>query len=60
MGGSDELFVIEADEYDGAFLGLNPALAIVTNIDFEHPDMFESIQDVQSIFTRFMRRVNTG
>ena len=60
VGGSDEFFVIEADEYDGAFLGLNPALAIVTNIDYEHPDMFESIQDVQSSFTRFMRRVHTG
>lgn len=60
MGGSDELFVIEADEYDGAFLGLKPTLAIVTNIDFEHPDIFGSIQDVQDSFVRFMCRVRPG
>jgi len=52
--------VIEADEYDGAFLGLNPALAIVTNVEFDHPDKFRNMQDVQVSFARFMHRVRTG
>mmetsp|Transcript_37653 Transcript_37653/g.93216 ORF Transcript_37653/g.93216 Transcript_37653/m.93216 type:complete len:399 (+) Transcript_37653:922-2118(+) len=60
VGGSDPLFVIEADEYDGAFLGLNPSLAIVTGIEFDHPDKFESIRVVQTSFARFMRRVCKG
>lgn len=52
--------MIEADEYDGAFLGLKPTLAIITNIDFEHPDMFDNLQDVQNSFARFIRRLNKG
>jgi UDP-N-acetylmuramate--alanine ligase len=52
--------VIEADEYDGAFLGLIPALAIVTNVEFDHPDKFENMQDVQTSFARFMHRVREG
>jgi UDP-N-acetylmuramate--alanine ligase len=60
VGGGDPFFVIEADEYDGAFLGLNPALAIVTNVEFDHPDKFRNMQDVQVSFARFMHRVRTG
>ncbi|KAF3796499.1 UDP-N-acetylmuramate--L-alanine ligase [Nymphaea thermarum] len=34
-------FVLEADEYDGAFLELSPSVAVVTNIEWEHVDLFE-------------------
>ena len=60
IGGTDKIFVIEADEYDGAFLGLIPDVAIITSVDFDHPDMFKSLEDVQRVFARFTRRVRPG
>lgn len=34
------LIVGQADEYDGCFLGLSPHIAVVTNVDWEHVDIF--------------------
>lgn len=31
---------LQADEYDGCFLGVSPSLAVVTNVEWEHVDMF--------------------
>lgn len=36
-----EGMVVEADEYGGAFLGLNPAVAIVSSVDLDHVDIYE-------------------
>jgi UDP-N-acetylmuramate--alanine ligase len=55
-GGSD--FVIEADEYDNAFLGLSPNLAIVTNVEHDHPDLFPKLADVRLAFEAFVQRVS--
>jgi UDP-N-acetylmuramate--alanine ligase len=46
-------FVVEADEYDHSFLWLQPAVAIITNIEHDHPDIFDSLQDVLAAFERF-------
>lgn len=51
--GSGESFVIEADEYDNMFLGLSPDLAIITNIEHDHPDFFAAAEDIQAAFSRF-------
>jgi UDP-N-acetylmuramate--alanine ligase len=40
--GQGEHFIIEADEYDHMFLGLNPDLAVITNIEHDHPDIFST------------------
>ena len=50
-------FVIEADEYDFMFLGLTPHLAIVTNVEMDHPDCFGCIEDVVQAFRAFLSRV---
>ena len=47
-------FVIEADEYDRMFLGLKPKHAIVTNVEFDHPDVFADERDVLSAFRQFV------
>lgn len=39
--GSGPNFVLEADEYDGCFLGLSPSVAIITNLEWEHVDIFK-------------------
>ena len=43
-------FVMEACEYRRHFLAYNPDYAVMTNIDFDHPDYFANIEDVYSAF----------
>ncbi len=52
--GSGDLFVIEADEYDYMFLGLHPQLAVITNIEHDHPDIFPSPESFESAFRQFL------
>lgn len=51
--GSDELFVIEADESDGTFLLYDTAIALITNVDPDHLDFFESEDAFYDAFVRF-------
>ena len=60
VGGGDDVFVVEADEYDGAFLGLEPATAVLLNVEHDHPDMFEDERAVVAMFAQFVRRVKPG
>ncbi len=55
--GQGDYFVIEADEYDRAFLGLRPTIAVVTSIEMDHPDIYQNVDDVAAAFDEFMRRV---
>ncbi|MCY3574354.1 MAG: UDP-N-acetylmuramate--L-alanine ligase [Chloroflexi bacterium] len=55
--GAGDCFVIEADEYDNMFLGLSPDLAIVTNIEHDHPDFFATAADVRAAFSRFAAQI---
>ena len=52
--GEGRLFVIEADEYDRMFLALRPAIAVVTNIDYDHPDCFPTEADFVGAFQDFL------
>ena len=52
---SDELFVVEADEYDRSFLTLSPAVAVVTNIEADHLDVYHDLEDIRTTFSRFVR-----
>jgi UDP-N-acetylmuramate--alanine ligase len=53
-GGRSRLFVVEADEYDHAFLGLRPAIAVVLNVEHDHPDLFPDEAAVHAAFGRFL------
>ena len=55
--GRGELMVTEADESDGTFLLLSPALAVVTNIDPEHLDYYGDMDRVRAAYLEFMNRV---
>ncbi len=52
---SDELFVVEADEYDRSFLTLSPTIAVVTNVEADHLDIYKDLDDITSTFSRFVR-----
>lgn len=55
--GTSALFVIEADEYDYMFLGLEPAVAVVTNIEHDHPDCFPTEEKFFQAFKDFAARI---
>jgi UDP-N-acetylmuramate--alanine ligase len=55
-----EYFVFEACEYRRHFLSYFPDYAIMTNIDFDHPDYFANVEDVFSAFQEMALQVNKG
>lgn len=50
-------FVMEACEYRRHFLAYHPDYAVMTNIDFDHPDYFSGIDDVFSAFQELALQV---
>jgi UDP-N-acetylmuramate--alanine ligase len=53
--GGERLFVVEADEYDRSFLALAPTVAVVTNIEADHLDIYADLADIRDAFARFVR-----
>lgn len=58
--GAGRLFVAEADEYDYSFLWLRPRVAIVTNIEHDHPDLFPTLESIEDAFDQFVRGIKPG
>ncbi len=54
---SSDLFVAEADESDRSLLHLYPLAAVVTNVEFDHPDFYSSLEDVMETFEKFVRKL---
>ena len=55
--GSGDILVAEADESDGSFLRLMPSVVVVTNIDREHMDHYQSFDNLRAAFLDFANRV---
>jgi UDP-N-acetylmuramate--alanine ligase len=55
--GHGRFLVAEADESDGSFLRLAPAVTVVTNIDREHLDHYKDLDDIRQAFVYFANRV---
>ena len=58
--GRGDVFVIEADEYDNAFLALSPEVAVVTTLDHDHVDMFPTRESYRDAFRGFARGIKPG
>ena len=58
--GQGSAFVIEADEYDRMFLGLNPHMAVVTYLEHDHPDCYPTMNDYRAAFAAFVQRLTPG
>jgi UDP-N-acetylmuramate--alanine ligase len=54
--GGDELFVVEADEYDRSFLALSPTVATITNVEADHLDIYADLDDIRGAFAQFAAR----
>lgn len=55
-----KFFAFEACEYRRHFLAYSPDYAIMTNIDFDHPDYYKSIDDVYDAFQTMAHQVKKG
>jgi len=58
--GTSDVFVIEADEYDNAFLALRPEVAVVTTLDHDHIDIFPTRESYRDAFRAFVRGATAG
>ncbi|MBC8256901.1 MAG: UDP-N-acetylmuramate--L-alanine ligase [Candidatus Marinimicrobia bacterium] len=57
ISGSGDVIVVEADEFDRSFLTLQPTMGLITNLDLEHLDCYENLEDLQMAFTQFANAV---
>ena len=55
--GSGDLIVVEADEFDRSFLALKPTIAIITNLELEHVDCYQDLEELQNSFIQFCKSV---
>jgi len=55
--GTGDIIIVEADEFDRTFLRLRPSLAVITNIEAEHLDIYDSLEDVKQAFVEFANEV---
>ena len=55
----DALFVVEADEYDQAFLTLYPTVAIVNNVEADHLECYGTVEALENAFVEFAGRAGT-
>jgi UDP-N-acetylmuramate--alanine ligase len=58
--GSDGLFVVEADEFDRSFHHLKPTVALVTNVEADHLDIYRDLEGVRRGFLQFLSGVREG
>lgn len=54
--GGESAFVVEADEYDRSFLALWPQVAVVTNMEADHLDIYADLEDIARTFAEFVGR----
>jgi UDP-N-acetylmuramate--alanine ligase len=55
--GKGDIVIVEADEFDRTFLRLSPSMAVITNIEAEHLDIYEDLEDVKEAFIEFANKV---
>ncbi len=54
--GAGDYMVVEADEYDRSFLVMYPAMAVVTNLEADHLDIYRDLDDIKAAFLQYVNR----
>jgi len=54
--GGEDLYVVEADEYDKAFLSLRPTIVVVNNVEADHLECYGSMEALEDAFAEFANR----
>ena len=55
--GKGDYLIAESDEFDRSFLSMMPSSAIITNIDADHLDTYENIEDIKDAFVQFANKI---
>ena len=55
--GKSDWSILEADESDGSFVHVPPTYSIITNIDREHMDFYNSMDELNNYFLKFVKKV---
>ena len=55
--GKGDWIVLEADEYDRSFLQLLPTIAVITNVEADHLDIYSDLDDIKGAFVEFANKV---
>lgn len=55
--GSGDWLVAEADESDGSFLKLSPQIALITNIENDHMDFYQTMENILHTFEEFLLKL---
>lgn len=55
--GMGDIMIAEADEYDRSFLKMFPTIAVITNIEEDHLDCYDGLDDLLSAFAEYINRV---
>lgn len=57
LAGKSDYLIIEADEYQNKLKYFNPKIALINNIDYDHPDFFPSKDDYNYVFIEFIKKI---
>ncbi|BDC34302.1 UDP-N-acetylmuramate--L-alanine ligase [Candidatus Dependentiae bacterium Noda2021] len=55
--GQGDFLVAEADESDKSIEKLHPTLALITNIDLEHLETYQNLDDIKTTFKKFLDNI---
>jgi len=58
--GTDDIFVVEADESDGSFVVYHPEVAVVTNVQPDHLDFYLNFKVVEAAYDAFVATLRPG
>ncbi len=58
--GAQSYFIMEACEYCDSFLSFTPNIAVVLNIEMDHPDYFEDLDHIKRSFCKYLEIANDG
>jgi UDP-N-acetylmuramate--alanine ligase len=58
--GHGDAFVVEADEYAGNFDAYRPAIAVLTSVEWDHPDVFADESAVRDAFVGWLAEIPAG
>lgn len=57
--GNSEYFVVESCEYNDSFLEFKPNIGVILNLEFDHPDHFENLEQMEKSFKEFADNVQS-
>lgn len=55
--GRSDIFVCEADEFNLNFLNYHPDIIVINNLEMDHPETFQSEEELIAGFSKFIRQI---